>query len=123
MNELTLSIPILAFPIEPGMVRKNVALLLNTGDAPTGAAFKVVEGDVTIDITGTQTVAGMEVYLVTITASTNAKPGDKTVLASVPGMPAGQQGAIGLLTVVAQLPGKSASLGKQNKPHFRNGRA
>lgn len=123
MNELPLSIPILAFPLEPGMVRNNVALLLNTGEAPVGAKFKVIEGDVTISITGTTTVAGMQIYLATISASANAKPGDKTILASVPGMPSSQQPAIGLLTVVTNLSGKPASLTKENKPHFRKGRA
>jgi len=123
MNELPLSIPILAFPLEPGMVRSNVALMLNTGDAPSGGTFKVVEGDVDIQVTGTQSVAGMQVYIVTITASANAKPGDKTILASIPGMPASPQAAIGLLTVVGQLNGKHFQMAGQAKPHFRKGRA
>ncbi|RZS40487.1 hypothetical protein EV673_2253 [Limnobacter thiooxidans] len=123
MNELPLSIPILAFPLEPGMVRSNVALMLNTGDAPSGGTFKVVEGDVDIQVTGMQSVAGMQVYIVTLTAGANAKPGDKTILASIPGMPSSQQAAIGLLTVVGQLNGKQSSLAGQAKPYFRKGRA
>lgn len=120
MNELPLSIPILAFPLEPGMTRTNVALLLNTGDAPAGATFKVAEGDVSIQVTGSQTVAGMQVYIVSITAAPNATPGDRNILASVQGMPTSNQAAIGLLTVVSQLPGQTT---KQAKPHFRLGRA
>lgn len=123
MNELPLSIPILAFPIEPGMTRSNVALLLNTGDAPAGAVFKVVEGDVSIQVTGTQTVAGMQVYITTVTAAPKASAGDKTILVSVPGMPVSSQAAIGMLTVVPQLPGKTGPGTTQNKPHFRKGRA
>lgn len=121
MNELPLSIPILAFPIQPGMTRHNVALLLNTSEAPAGAVFQVAEGDVQIQVTGSQTIAGMQVYIVTVIAMPNATPGDKTILANVPGMPVSSQAAIGLLSVVPQLAGKSTLA--RSKPHFLKGRA
>lgn len=121
-NELPLSIPILAYALAPGQVVENVALLLNTGEAPDGAVFTVPEGGVSILVQGTQPLpsAGMTVYIVTLTASPNAQTGDRTVLASVPGMPATSQAAIGLLTVAAATP---AAAGTAARPSFRKGRA
>lgn len=101
MNELDLSIPILALPVYPGQTRSNVALLLNTSETPRDAVFKVLEGGVSIQVIGTTTVAGMGVYVVNIQVDANAAFGDRTVLASVPGMPSTTQAAIGLLTVCA----------------------
>ncbi|WP_331131779.1 hypothetical protein [Limnobacter sp.] len=122
MNELPLSVPILAFPVTPGSTRNNVALLLNTGDAPDGAVFTVPEGDVKIAITGTQDVAGMTVYLVSITTAPNAVLGDRTILAQVPGMASTQQAAIGLLTVVSSL-GSGLNNQQRLKPSVLKGRA
>jgi hypothetical protein len=120
MNELPLSIPILALPVVAGQTRTNVALLLNTSTTVAGAQFKVLEGGVTIAITGTQSIAGMDVYLVSITTDANAVPGDRTVLASVPGMPSTQQAAIGLLTV---LPSVGSTRVGNAKPMVLRGRA
>jgi hypothetical protein len=100
-NELELSIPILALQISPGQEIVEVALLLNTSQAPYGAVFTVREGGVTITIRGTQQVGDMVVYCVTVAADHTATIGDRTILANVPGMAATNQAAIGLLTVVA----------------------
>lgn len=123
-NELSLSVPILAQPIAQGQTLQNIALLLNTSDTPAGAVFTVPEGDVSIAVTGTQTLPGadLSVYLVSIRANSSAVLGDRTVLASVPGMAATTQAAIGLLTVTsASL--SQPDLGMARKPHFRAGRA
>jgi hypothetical protein len=128
-NELPLSIPILALGIRPGQSLGNIAVLLNTSEAPQGAVFTVPEGGVTITVDGTQALpdSGMTVYLATIAADPAATPGDRTVLAQVPGMPATTQAAIGLLTVTqpAGTPlAKGAAAGpKAAKPTFRRGRA
>jgi hypothetical protein len=123
MNELPLSVPILAFPIAPGQTLTNVALLLNSSTAPDGASFKVPEGGVSITITDNTLppIYGMNVYVVTITADANAALGDRTVLASVPGMASTNQAAIGLLTVQnVSAPSVAATAAK---PNFRQGRA
>src|SRR5262249_32771449 len=64
------------------------------------------EGGVAITVTGTQSVpqAGGSVYLVTIAVDPTAALGDRSVLASAPSMPATNQAAIGLLTIVAASP-------------------
>jgi hypothetical protein len=123
---LSLSVPILAQPIAQGQTLQNVALLLNTSDTPAGAVFTVPEGGVTITITGTQSIpdADLSVYLVSISASSTAALGDRTVLASVPGMASTTQGAIGLLTVTtASLAVAMPSVARGVKPHFRAGRS
>lgn len=121
-NEQALSIPILALAIRPGQQVDNIALLLNTSQTPNGASFSVVEGGVSISITGTQDLPGldMSLYLVSISADANAAPGDRTVLASVPGMASTQQAAIGLLTVGG--PTLVTSQTGPSKPNFRRGR-
>jgi hypothetical protein len=121
-NELPLSIPILAYALAPGQSVENVALLLNTSDTPNGASFTVPEGGVTIQVTGTASLpaAQMNVYLVTITASATAKPGDRSVLAAVQGMPATSQAALGLLTIAA--PTASTQQVSGARPAFRKGR-
>lgn len=121
-NELALSIPILALAIRPGQQIDNIALLLNTSLAPDGALFSVVEGGVSITITGTHNLPGqdMSLYLVSLRADANAAPGDRSILASVPGMASTQQPAIGLLTVGG--PTLITSQTGPSKPNFRRGR-
>lgn len=102
-NEIPLSVPVMALPMSPGQTLGNVALMLNTSTTPPGASFTVPEGGVTIQVTGTQEVQSvggpMQYYIVNITVDAAAALGDRTVLASVPGMPATHNAAIGLLTV------------------------
>lgn len=123
-KEDTLSIPILAFALAPGQSMHNVALLLNNAQTLPGASFTVPEGGVSIEVTGTQAMppaAQMSVYLVTVTASADARPGDRSILASVPGMAPTDQPALGLLTITA---GAAVTLPKPPaRPAFRSGRA
>ncbi|NBF11714.1 hypothetical protein [Pseudomonas sp. Fl4BN1] len=96
-NEDTMSIPVLALALQPGQQVSNIALLLD-GTVPDGAVFTVPEGGVSIRIDGTQQQP-TGVYLVTLSVEADAAIGDRTILASVPSLPATQQAAIGLLTV------------------------
>lgn len=121
-NEQPLSIPVLALAVSPGQQVSNIALLLNTSDTPDGAVFTVPEGGVSIRIDGTQALpnAELSLYQVTLCVDANAAIGDRSILASVPSMPATQQAAIGLLTVVA--PPQVRLAGGPRKPHARHSR-
>jgi hypothetical protein len=128
-NEIPLSFPILALPLKNGQALSQVALMLNTADASGEATFSVPEGGLTISVTGkgsVETTQGQQgYYLVTLAVDPSAKPGDRTILASVGGMPATPYAAVGLLTVVAG-PAVTASTGTTSNTrtlHVRGGRA
>ncbi|MDH0865649.1 hypothetical protein [Mitsuaria sp. GD03876] len=96
-----LFLPRPAFNIEVGETISNVALMLSTGQAPADATFTVSGSGVTIAVNGSRQVLNTRyhVFLVTITASSTAALGDRTVLANVPGQTPTTAGAIGLLAV------------------------
>ena len=123
-NEEPGSIPTLAYALAPGQHADNVALQLNTNAAPGGAVFSVPEGGVTITVTGSASLpqAQMNVYLVSIAVDPAARPGERSILASVPGMPATTLAATGLLAV-APAPAPALLAAPGARPRSRHGRA
>jgi hypothetical protein len=108
-NELTLAIPILAFPVAQGSTVTNVAVPLNLGDPPAASAVSVTTtaAGVTVSVDSVVMISQIVTLIVTVTADAAAPLGDCGVSVTVSGMAASNQPALGLLTIAP--PAASAS--------------
>ena len=125
MDELPLSIPILAYRLSQGTEQQNVALALNVDvpDPPQKAEVTIQGGGVNVQITG-QTAApgGVAALLATITVSADATAGPRGVVVTIPGLPSIPQPALGLF-VVDQASNQLSSARTAPKPRLRFGRS
>jgi len=105
-NEIPLSVPILSYPVTAGTTATNVAVLLNTNQAPLNGEITADGGGVTFTITGTIQVGDLTGLLVEIAVDPAVAPGDRGVYVNLPGQPTSPTPSLGLLNVVP-----AASLG------------
>lgn len=125
INEIPLSIPILALRLAAGTVQTNVAIALNLDapNPPQSAQVTVDGGGVTVAITGQTTApGGISALIGTITVDSTAQPGPRGLTVTIPGMPSIPEPALGLL-VITTPPAQLMTGGGRPRPRSRFGRS
>lgn len=109
MNEIPLSVPILAMRLPSASVTDNLAIPLNVNTPLSNPQVTVTGGGVTITVTGQDTVSNVPVLIVTISVAPEAQPGPRGVIVTDPQLPKVAQAAFGLLTIVSGTPVRAPS--------------